>query len=241
MDASELRRQVQEKQKNKQRTFEQIFQQCMRCLRRKADMRLTSCEFRVPAYLFGLPIYNVDDCRAYVVTRLRGLGYEVSTGELDGLHISWSADAKAAGAGVPLRRCAPPAADRYAMLRKFLETSDDADVHETNEASGVNGVHAVSGVHEANGGNRVHEANGVYGHANGVYINGVNSRATAAQDDAFMPPSWLPARLDAQNMHPIYRKVQDSARRGNEATRQFDASVSLDRNKNTGGLVLNFE
>ena len=90
LNINKLRNEVTERDKRKVRIYEKIMDLCnqriLSCNQKNDDY---SCTYIVPNVIFGLPLYNVDDCVKFIMETLIKKGFEVIFAYPTTLHISW--------------------------------------------------------------------------------------------------------------------------------------------------------
>ena len=65
------------KQKNKEKVYEDILNDCHKKIYNVVKINNKSeCMFQIPMYKFGLPLYNQKACLAYVLIKLRKNGFD---------------------------------------------------------------------------------------------------------------------------------------------------------------------
>jgi len=102
----QLQAMVHERIQRHKESFAVILERCYGRIRRCAGINLMQCTFKVPPFVSGLPLYNFDDCKSYVVNHLIKNGFSIQHNGTDEIvNISWmpvgtgTAAAAAAAAG----------------------------------------------------------------------------------------------------------------------------------------------
>lgn len=69
--------------------FNHILEMCCKVIRKSDDLKITFCVFEVPEYLFGYPLYNLNECVTHVIKELAKAGFQVRYIFPSTLIISW--------------------------------------------------------------------------------------------------------------------------------------------------------
>lgn len=77
LNISELRNTAHEKRRRRIETFDRLLEMCHKRIRRAAELEKFECEYDVPEYVMGLPLFNVNDCLDHIMNRLRTNGFQV--------------------------------------------------------------------------------------------------------------------------------------------------------------------
>jgi hypothetical protein len=79
--------------------FSHILENCCKVIKKCDEIRVTHCVFEVPEYIFGYPLYNLNDCIVYLLQELTKGGFKVQYIFPNTLIISWH---------IPTKAIAPP-------------------------------------------------------------------------------------------------------------------------------------
>ena len=66
-----------ELKQRKEKSMERVLELCMRHITKSTNMQQTSCMFDIPEFMIGYPIYNLNDCIAYVYHDLTARGFKI--------------------------------------------------------------------------------------------------------------------------------------------------------------------
>jgi hypothetical protein len=91
--ANLLKKKRQRRQK-RAALFSKVLQKCHLRIKSAATNEHTECDFAVPRLILGYPLYNVQDCKAYVIKHLHSNGFKVKSLEDNEdahiIQISWA-------------------------------------------------------------------------------------------------------------------------------------------------------
>src|SRR3989344_6327233 len=77
-------------QQNKIKVYDHILEDCHKKIYNIVKINDKSeCNFKVPDYKFGLPIFNRDACLAYILIKLRKNGFDAKCLPPNQIYISW--------------------------------------------------------------------------------------------------------------------------------------------------------
>ena len=69
--------------------FTHILENCCKVIKKCDEIRVTHCVFEVPEYVFGYPLYNLNDCIVFLLQELTKGGFKVQYIFPHTLIISW--------------------------------------------------------------------------------------------------------------------------------------------------------
>ena len=90
INIDELHQQQNKKKNQKKKVFEDILKMCHNRIKKTAkteDNRY--CFFRIPIYIYGIPIYDMNACIVYVTTALSKNGFDIRYFHPNIIFISW--------------------------------------------------------------------------------------------------------------------------------------------------------
>lgn len=97
ININKLRSQVEERENKKNKLFEKILDLCyQRILNTNEKSDSYNCTYIVPNVVFGLPLYDVNECTKYIMDKLLEKGFEITFAYPTTIHISWMPDNKKA-------------------------------------------------------------------------------------------------------------------------------------------------
>ena len=90
ININKLRNEVEEREKRKTKVYDKILNLCyQRILNNNKQTDDYACTYIIPNVVFGLPLYDVDECIKFVIDKLIDKGFEVYFAFPTTLHISW--------------------------------------------------------------------------------------------------------------------------------------------------------
>jgi hypothetical protein len=107
LSPGDLSRLSQHKTSIRKNVYQAMLEKCMRCMKRQAQVGATSCEFHIPHFECGYPLYDVRACGAYVVRKLRSLGFTVAMNDYV-VYVMWTAPQPLAAPAPPAAAIVPP-------------------------------------------------------------------------------------------------------------------------------------
>ena len=70
-------------------TYDKILQQCHCRIKYYSKFEKTTCFFAIPEFIIGVPLYNIDDLKNYIINSLKKNGFKIMYMEPNWLFISW--------------------------------------------------------------------------------------------------------------------------------------------------------
>lgn len=89
INAAELFRNNQKRERKRWKTYDKILKQCMREIQKANNKDMFFCFFGVPEMIFGVPVYNLKKCIYYICNVLIKNGYHVRFTKPNIIYISW--------------------------------------------------------------------------------------------------------------------------------------------------------
>jgi len=77
------------KELKKFETFDKILQRCHNKITLYADNRKTECIYEVPEFIIGVPLYDINELREYLVSSLNKNGFILKQIPPNWIYISW--------------------------------------------------------------------------------------------------------------------------------------------------------
>jgi len=95
ININKLRNEVEEREKRKIKIYEKILNLCYnKILNNNKQNDDYTCTYTVPSVVFGLPLYNVDECVSFIMNKLIEKGFDIVFAFPLTIHISWKPDDK---------------------------------------------------------------------------------------------------------------------------------------------------
>lgn len=92
LHVKDLLRAEDQRKKNRQRSFEQVLTNIYTRMKSLAGIRHTRCMYQVPEFMFGYPLYTLNECIAFIHDRLSSSGFVCTYYFPNVLYISWDTD-----------------------------------------------------------------------------------------------------------------------------------------------------
>jgi hypothetical protein len=74
----------------KYKIFDEILTKCHKKIKLNADNKKTECIFQIPPFIFGKPLYDIDELQIYVFKSLKINGFEVKKLMEYHIFINWN-------------------------------------------------------------------------------------------------------------------------------------------------------
>lgn len=113
-NARELSQMMIERQNVKTHQFDKVLEVCQMHIASAVKVNRMHCLVEVPEFILGYPLYDINDCILYVVSKLKQYEYKVSYYFPKLLHISW----------IPEKQQCSANAEQLVDLLKQMHTSD---------------------------------------------------------------------------------------------------------------------
>ena len=92
LDLNKLRKTKKDKEERRTDIYNEILKLCHSKIIRSSKEEQENCFFQIPEMRIGLPVYNLKNCTAYVILKLRKNGFKVRYIPPSILYIDWSKD-----------------------------------------------------------------------------------------------------------------------------------------------------
>ena len=87
--ADELVKEQSERNLKRRKYFKKIYKLVERRIVDSSKINLYQCYYDIPHFLINVPIYKMDECRKYIVNKLKENGFKVEVHNPNRLIISW--------------------------------------------------------------------------------------------------------------------------------------------------------
>ncbi len=85
----DLHRSIHEKKERNTLCFEKVLEMAHNRIIKTTESKQLRCIFEVPSFIFGYPLFDLNECIAYVTTELKSNGFVVNYAFPNKLYISW--------------------------------------------------------------------------------------------------------------------------------------------------------
>jgi|TARA_B110000858_G_scaffold89583_1_gene103539 hypothetical protein len=82
------------KELKKFETFDKILQRCHNKITLYAENRKTECIYEVPEFIIGVPLYNINELKEYLISSLNKNGFILKQLPPNWIYISWDIENK---------------------------------------------------------------------------------------------------------------------------------------------------
>ena len=87
---SDLYKEINNKKIKKLETFDSILKQCHQRILHNSKLERTYCFFNIPEFIFGVPLYDINDLTKYILNSLVTNGFKVKYFDPNVIFISWN-------------------------------------------------------------------------------------------------------------------------------------------------------
>ena len=92
LDLKELQAPLKEKERIRNDIYDKVLTRCHSRIKMVARQPNTFCYFLIPEFVLGVPVYNFQECKQYIIKSLTENGLAVSYIEPNLLFISWDVE-----------------------------------------------------------------------------------------------------------------------------------------------------
>tara|TARA_Y100000817_G_scaffold298448_1_gene275650 strand:- start:215 stop:640 length:426 start_codon:yes stop_codon:yes gene_type:complete len=89
LNIDDLYNTIHNKNKNRLIKFDGILQKIHLRIKNNARLEKTYCFFHIPEFIIGVPLYNIEDLRNYIINSLKKDGFEIMYIDPNWLFINW--------------------------------------------------------------------------------------------------------------------------------------------------------
>lgn len=86
----ELYKSAKKKELTRYETFDKILVKCHNRIKLYAENRHTECLYNIPSFILGIPIYDVNDLKEYIISSLKKNGLIIKEYPNNWIYISWN-------------------------------------------------------------------------------------------------------------------------------------------------------
>ena len=94
LDLNKLRTFKEDREKKRIKVYEEILKKCHHRIKTTAQREHDYCFYKVPEFIFGIPIYNLSGCICFIIYKLRKNGFSVNYIYPNYIFISWKKSAE---------------------------------------------------------------------------------------------------------------------------------------------------
>ena len=89
LNIHQLYESARKKELSKFETFDKILQRCHNKIKLYAENRKTECVYEIPGFIIGVPLFDVNELREYLVSSLNKNGFILKQIPPNYIYISW--------------------------------------------------------------------------------------------------------------------------------------------------------
>ena len=89
LNINELYNSAKKKELKKYEVFDKILVRCHNRIKLYADAKKTECIYQIPEFIIGIPIYNINELKEYIIGALKKNGFLIKEYENNWIFISW--------------------------------------------------------------------------------------------------------------------------------------------------------
>lgn len=86
---SDLYSTINEKTLKRLEIYDSVLVKCHKRIQYNSKLERTYCFYQIPEFIFGVPIYNKDEMRKYIINSLNNNGFQIMYIEPNWLFINW--------------------------------------------------------------------------------------------------------------------------------------------------------
>ena len=94
LNINDLYDSINNKNYKRMEKFDNILIQIHRRIKYHADLEQTFCLYNIPEFIFGTPLYNVNDLKNYIINTLKKNGFKILYFHPNTIFISWDVENK---------------------------------------------------------------------------------------------------------------------------------------------------
>ena len=94
LNINDLYDSINNKNFKRMKKFDDILVQIHRRIKYHADLEQTFCLYSIPEFIFGIPLYNVNDLKKYIMDTLKKNGFKLMYFHPNTIFISWDVENK---------------------------------------------------------------------------------------------------------------------------------------------------
>ena len=94
LNINQLYETIDEKNNKRLNKFDEILQKIHKRIKYNAGIEKTYCFFQIPEFIIGVPLYNVDDLKKYIINSLERDGFRILYVDPNWLFINWDIRSK---------------------------------------------------------------------------------------------------------------------------------------------------
>ena len=89
---TDLYSRINEKNLKRLEIYDDVLVKCHNRIKYNSDLEKTYCFYQIPEFIIGVPIFNIQEMRTYIINSLQNNGFQIMYIEPNWLFISWCKD-----------------------------------------------------------------------------------------------------------------------------------------------------
>ena len=94
LNINDLYSSINDKNFKRMKKFDDILLQIHRRIKYHAELEQTYCLYCIPEFIFGVPLYNINDLKKYIMDTLKKNGFKLMYFHPNTIFISWDVENK---------------------------------------------------------------------------------------------------------------------------------------------------
>jgi hypothetical protein len=78
-----------EKELKRMEIYDNVLVKCHKRIKYYSQYERTYCFFQIPEFIFGVPLYNINDMKKYIINSLKSNGFQIMYIDPNWLFINW--------------------------------------------------------------------------------------------------------------------------------------------------------
>lgn len=128
LNIMDIHRAMNERKNRMNECFDKVLERCHRKIVQCSQQQLLTCFYEVPEYMFGFPIYDLNECITYVMEALKSNGFLAHYYFPKYIYVSWNLEEieqyKNAQAAIPSQTQVPALENKAIGNRGTNDKSD---------------------------------------------------------------------------------------------------------------------
>ena len=89
LNIKELYSTINEKTLKRMELYDDVLKKCHSRIKYNSNLERTYCFFQIPEFIIGVPLYNINDMKTYIINSLENNGFQLLYIEPNWLFITW--------------------------------------------------------------------------------------------------------------------------------------------------------
>jgi len=87
--ASDLIKEQKQRKKHLEKTYDKIYRYVEKKIVECNNINMSQCYYEIPTFMLNLPLYSFNECRDYIIKKLKNNGFSVEMYNSKILLIKW--------------------------------------------------------------------------------------------------------------------------------------------------------